>query len=149
VRPHPFLVANRLVRGSYVSLHSALAFHGLIPEAVFTVTSVTHRRGRRCDTPLGTFAFHNVKREFFTGYEAREIVGQTVHVATPDKALADLIHITPGAEELAYLAELRLAHLDRLDMERFEVWAASSERVQRAVPHVRALVAAEGDFQAI
>ncbi len=149
VRPHPFLVANRLVRGSYVSLHSALAFHGLIPEAVFTVTSVTHRRGRKCDTPLGTFAFHNVKRGFFTGYEARQLVGQTVHIATPDKALADLIHITPGAEDPAYLAELRLTSLDRLDMERFEAWAALSERVHRALPHVRALVAAERDFQAI
>lgn len=31
VLPHPFLVANRLVGGSYVSLQSALAHHGLIP----------------------------------------------------------------------------------------------------------------------
>ena len=30
--PHPFLIANRMVRGSYVSCQSALAFYGLIPE---------------------------------------------------------------------------------------------------------------------
>ncbi len=149
VRPHPFLIANRLVRGSYVSLHSALAFHGLIPEAVFTVTSVTHRRGGTFDTPLGAFIFHNVKREFFTGYEAREIVGQMVHVATPDKALADLIHITSGADDATYLTELRLANLDRLDVERFEAWAASSARVRRALPHVLALVTAEHEFEPI
>ena len=32
VRPHPFLAANALRRGSYVSMQSALAFYGLIPE---------------------------------------------------------------------------------------------------------------------
>jgi predicted transcriptional regulator of viral defense system len=33
-RPEPLLIANRLVRGSYVSLHSVLAHYGLIPEYV-------------------------------------------------------------------------------------------------------------------
>jgi len=32
IRPHPFVVANHLVRGSYVSCQSALAFYGIIPE---------------------------------------------------------------------------------------------------------------------
>jgi predicted transcriptional regulator of viral defense system len=46
-RPHPFLVANRLVRGSYVSQQAALAHYGLIPEAAPVVTSVmTGRPGR-------------------------------------------------------------------------------------------------------
>ena len=31
VRAHPFLVANRLVRPSYVSCQSALAYAGIIP----------------------------------------------------------------------------------------------------------------------
>lgn len=38
VEPHPFLVANRLRRGTYVSLQSALAWHGVIPEHVPVVT---------------------------------------------------------------------------------------------------------------
>lgn len=33
--------ANRIYLPSYVSLHTALAFYGLIPEAVVQVTSVT------------------------------------------------------------------------------------------------------------
>ena len=40
VKPHPFYVANRLVRGSYVSCQSALTFYGLIPESVPTAVSV-------------------------------------------------------------------------------------------------------------
>lgn len=34
VHPHPFLIANELHHPSYVSLQSALAYHGMIPEAV-------------------------------------------------------------------------------------------------------------------
>ena len=33
IEPHPFVVANALQRPSYVSLQSALAYHGMIPEA--------------------------------------------------------------------------------------------------------------------
>ena len=32
VKPHPFVIANRIVAGSYVSLQSALAYYGMIPE---------------------------------------------------------------------------------------------------------------------
>lgn len=147
VIPQPFLVANKLVRGSYVSLHAALAFHGLIPEAVFTVTSVTHRRGSTFHTPLGDFEFRNVKPELVTGYAVHELGGQKVYVAAPEKALADLIHLTPHAGDPAWLVALRLGSLARFDLERFTHWAALSERVRRALPHVRALVAAEGEFE--
>jgi hypothetical protein len=100
---HPFLVANKLIHGSYVSLYSALAFHGVIPEAVFTVTSVSHRRGSTFHTLLGDFVFRNVKRELVTGYAAHALGGQKVYVAAPEKALADLIHLTPHADDPVWL----------------------------------------------
>ncbi|NCO38805.1 MAG: hypothetical protein GW892_08880, partial [Armatimonadetes bacterium] len=55
VEPHPFLVANKLQRGSYVSLQSALAFHGVIPEHVPVVTSVGPGRPETVQNPLGRF----------------------------------------------------------------------------------------------
>lgn len=39
--PHPFVVAGVLHSPSHISLESALAHHGLIPEAVYQVSSVT------------------------------------------------------------------------------------------------------------
>lgn len=57
--PHPFLVANRLVRGSYVSLHSALAHHGLIPEHVPVITSLTTGRPQQRENPFGSFEYHH------------------------------------------------------------------------------------------
>lgn len=60
-KPHPFVVANRMVRGSYVSCQSALAHCGLIPEYVPVVTSITTGRPGEWETPLGAFAFRHIK----------------------------------------------------------------------------------------
>ena len=43
VIPHPFLIANRMVKASYVSGQSALAWYGMIPEYTPVTVSVTTR----------------------------------------------------------------------------------------------------------
>jgi predicted transcriptional regulator of viral defense system len=114
--PHPFLVANRLVRGSYVSLQSALAHHGLIPEHVPVTTSVTTGRPQRRDNPFGSFEYHHCPPDRLTGYRVEKLGGgQEALVATPARALADLISFVPGADSRAYLSELRLTNLEKLD----------------------------------
>ena len=116
VRPHPFLVANRLVRGSYVSLQSALAYHGLVPEHVPVTTSVTTGRPQRRENPLGSFEYHHVRTDLLSGYRLETLGdGQEALVATPEKALADLVGLVPGADSKTYLSELRLQGLDRID----------------------------------
>jgi hypothetical protein len=116
VRPHPFLVANRLVLGSYVSLQSALAYHGLIPEHVPVTTSVTTGRPQHRDNPLGSFEYHHVRQDLLSGYRVEKLGdGQEALVATPEKALADLVGLVPGADSRAYLSELRLQVLERIE----------------------------------
>ena len=64
-RPHPFLVANLLVRGSYVSLQSALAHHGLIPEHVPVTTSVTTGRPGPRSNSFGRFEYRHLHKTLF------------------------------------------------------------------------------------
>jgi predicted transcriptional regulator of viral defense system len=117
VKPHPFVVANALVRGSYVSLQSVLAHYGFIPDIVKIITSVTTGRPARWETPLGTYEFRHVKKERFYGYQKMELeTGQYAFVATPEKALLDLIHFEPGGDNILYLDSLRLQALDGLDL---------------------------------
>lgn len=146
VEPHPFLIANRLVSGSYVSCQSAAAWHGIIPEAVPTVTSVVAGRPIRFEMPLGTFVFRHVKPSLIFGYSTEEISpGQSVYVATPEKALLDWIHLEPRADSLAYLRELRLEHTERLDRVRLNRYAqrAKSPKLARAAAEIERLVAEE------
>jgi predicted transcriptional regulator of viral defense system len=122
-KPHPFLVANYLQRGSYVSLQSALAHYSLIPEVTYVTTSVSHSRPERIETPLGVFEFRHVKRELLFGYELQDLGGQSAFIATPEKALLDLIYLQPGGDSEAYLAELRLQNLEQLNSERLQFYA--------------------------
>ena len=125
VKPHPFAVANRLVRGSYVSLQSALAFYGLIPEYVPVVTSVTTGRPGRWETAHGVYHYRHVMPALFYGYARIEVSpGQFAFVAAREKALLDLVYLEPGAEALPYLQELRLQNTEQLDLEELESLAA-------------------------
>jgi hypothetical protein len=143
VAPHPFLVANRLVRGSYVSLQSALAFHGLIPEHVPVTTSVTTGRPQRRENALGSFAYHHVGPALLNGYRLERLgAGQEALVATPAKALADLVRLVPGADSPSYLSELRLQDIDRIDPAELEAHPILGRRpkIRRALRSLAVLV---------
>ena len=142
--PHPFLVANRLVRGSYVSLQSALAHHGLIPEHVPVTTSITTGRPQHQENPFGSFEYHHCPPNRLTGYSVEKLGGvQEALVATPAKALADLIHLVPGADSRAYLEELRITNLEKLDLAALRAATVGDRpKIRRAFRHIVAL--AEG-----
>ena len=136
VKPHPFVIANRMVHGSYVSCQSALAFYGLIPEIVPATTSITTIRRGEWNTLWGWFYFQQVKMAFFYGYRLVDLGGeQQAFVAAPEKALLDLIYLQPGSTSLAYLQELRLQDTARIDAGRLQELAerAGSPRLRRSV----------------
>jgi len=149
VKPHPFLVANHMVRGSYVSLQSALAHYGLIPEGVPVVTSVCAARPARWDTPLGSFEFRHVKIDLLRGYHLAELGGgQCAFVATPEKALLDLIYLQPGGDTLAYLKELRLQNLDSLDLDALQD-QAQRPKLRRAAALAADLARSEAEYETL
>lgn len=141
-KPHPFLIANHLQRASYVSLQSALAFYDMIPEAVNVTVSITAGRPEWLVTPLGIFEFHHIKPDFLFGYQMTDLRGQEAFVATPEKALLDLIYLQPEGESLNYLCELRLQNLDRLDLTLLKKHseAFNSPKMQKAVKNITQLI---------
>ncbi len=148
VKPHPFAIANRIVSGSYVSLQSALAYYGMIPEHAPLTTSVTTRRPQSHHTPLGDFDYRHVSTALFFGY-LRIALGDEQHafVASPEKALLDLIYLTPGSDAPAYLRELRLQNLDRLNIARLHEFAdrIGKLKLQRAAKIVTQLALVEAE----
>ena len=90
------LVANHLYGPSYVSLESALAHYGLIPERVYAMRSVCMRMRKNYDTPLGHFEFVKMPSTYFPIGVRQEIVNNQYAflIASPEKALCDLILYT-------------------------------------------------------
>lgn len=148
--PHPFEVANLLQRPSYVSLESALSFHGYLPEVVFVTTSVTTGRGGAFATPLGSYDYRHVSTALFWGYRTERVSGVPgieALVAVPEKALLDLLYLRTGSDAPAFLRQLRLERLEQLDMDVLITMARriGKPRLMRAVDAVRELARSDAE----
>lgn len=92
----PLYIANRIYRPSYISLHSALAFYGIIPEAVVQVTSVTSLKTVEFKNRFGTFSYKSMQPALMFGYDQKPFIKTiTMLVAKPEKALLDLLYLYP------------------------------------------------------
>jgi predicted transcriptional regulator of viral defense system len=117
---HPFLIANQLQPGSYVSVQSALSFYGMIPEYVPVTTSVGPGRQETLRYSLGSFWFRHVPEKMHCGYSQSEVMPkQFALMASPEKALLDPIYLTPGADCVEYLSELRLQNAEAISFPKF------------------------------
>lgn len=106
---YPFWFANRIYRPSYISLHSALAFYGMIPEAVMQVTSVTSLKTALFSNAFGEYSYKSVKAELMFGFDLKSMAdGRTLSFATPEKALLDLLYLYPFYDTEQDMEDLRL-----------------------------------------
>ncbi len=101
--------AGRMYSPSYISLHSALSFYGLIPEALVQVTSVTSLKTATFTNGFGDFSYRSVKPELMFGYEPRKVMdGRSLSFATREKAVLDLLYLYPFYNTEEELEQLRL-----------------------------------------
>ncbi len=144
-------LANLIYGPSYVSLEYALSHHGLIPERVEVVTSVTTRRSRDFNTPFGTFTYRMLKGRRYAIGAILETVDKTAFlVASPEKALVDEVWADKRFSGLrmsdydAYLTEdLRIDQqaLSSLDRSRLQVIATvyDSAKINNLVRYLKRL----------
>ncbi len=150
------LLANLIYGPSCVSLEYALHYHGLIPERVETVTSVTCGRSRSFDTPVGHFSYRAIPLSaYMIGIDRIELAdGRAFLMALPEKAIADRVVAERGSalrtqKELAVLLResLRIdsSALSSLDPEALMTIAAAyrSRRLKLLAQHVARLRKAE------
>lgn len=86
-------IANLLHGPSYISYEWALSYYGMIPEGVYVVTSNSAIKSRSYKTPLGTFEYtHLSHARYAIGIDQKENASGNFLIATPEKALVDLVH---------------------------------------------------------
>lgn len=92
---------------SYVSLQSALYYHGMISQIPAVTYAVSIGRTKKYKTPLGVFSIHHVNPHFFFGYKS---IGKDIaKMASPEKALIDYFYLSPAKSRLfKALPELEL-----------------------------------------
>lgn len=105
---YPEVLANLIYGPSCLSLEYALSYHGLIPERVVELTSVTPKKDKFFDTPLGRFSYrHLAMARYPHGIEQVWLDAEhPVLMASPEKALCDYLSLNK-VEKLRGATEAR------------------------------------------
>lgn len=115
------LIANHLYGPSYVSMQAALRYYGLIPESVHTTTSLTFKTAKIYNNSIGRFEYIHCTSDYYS-IGIRQVVDNDCAylIASPEKALCDLIVYTPQLR-LRYVKniEVYLEEDIRFDMDEF------------------------------
>lgn len=106
---YSFYFANRIYKPSYISLHTALSFYGVIPEAVVQIASVTSLKTTSFTNDFGEYSYNTVKENMMFGYDLKPMAdNRAIQFATPEKALLDLLYLYPFYGNEQEMEELRL-----------------------------------------
>ena len=105
----PYYFANRIYNPSYISLHTALAFYGIISETVVQITSVTSLKTASFSNPFGDYSYRTVRDDLMFGYDLKPMNDNRMFAfATPEKAILDLLYIYPFYSTAKEMEDLRL-----------------------------------------
>lgn len=86
-------LARVMYSPSYVSMEKALSFYGLIPELVYSITSVTPKITRRFKNQFADYKFYHIKPQLFFGYAQKKGAYSAYFIADPEKALLDFFYL--------------------------------------------------------
>jgi len=121
-------VAGILKSPSYISLEKALEMHHLIPDVVYTYTSVTtRRRPVEFVTGTGRFKYTVIKNQYFWGYRSIAHGSYTGFLAEPEKALIDLFYYKKSNIDEAYIESLRLQNTEQINGSKLLEYAGKME----------------------
>lgn len=104
-----FEIANRIYAPSYVSFEMALAYHGLIPESVYGITSASTRKTMRFKTTLGEFSYRAIQSKLYFGFEYLVRGGRHYKIASAEKALLDYFYLHPELSDADSFREMRVS----------------------------------------
>lgn len=123
-------IANTLYKPSYISFEYALAYHGLLLEMPYVVTSATTKATRLIVASEKTYSYRTIKREAFTGYSMVKQNGGSFMIAEKEKAVVDYLY---------FVSLHKASHNDRLlENIRTKVYSNNSElNVERILSYTK------------
>ncbi|HCO97084.1 MAG TPA: hypothetical protein DIU00_24610 [Phycisphaerales bacterium] len=140
-----YALAQYVYGPSYVSLESALSWHGWIPEAVHNITNTSFRKSKEFKTPLGLFSYERIPQKLFYS-DVQRLVDESGNVflmASPLKALADYVYVRKkdwmGIEPVVGNLRVETEELEQISRENVECLISnySNSRVKRFLEGLR------------
>ncbi len=114
----PYVVANLLVRDSYVSFESALAYHGMFDQLTNKTISISQVQYRAVQLQSVEYSFVKVLDKWFFGWQEVSIDNKAVRMATAEKALIDMIQFHKSKYTVDLVVEKLSQYKDSLDLQK-------------------------------
>ncbi len=109
--PKEEVIANALYKPSYLSMEYVLSRHGIIPESVYVITSISTKATTNFDVLGRKFSYQKIKKSAYTGYVPEKVHNKTIFIAEPEKALVDYLY---------FVSLGRKTFNDRIDCQRLD-----------------------------
>jgi predicted transcriptional regulator of viral defense system len=122
-----FIIANKIFDPSYVSLEMALSYYGLIPESVYSITSITSKKAYKLASPLGQFNYRKIKPESMFGYKLVNYQNHSFKIAEIEKAILDYFYVNSKLKTNGEFEELRInrdAFQEKVDIKKLREYLA-------------------------
>ena len=122
-----FVIANRIFDPSYISLEMALSYHGLIPESVYGITSVSSRKTYSFNSQLAKFNYRKIKPELMFGYQLVNYQNHNFKIAEIEKAILDFFYVNSRIKTEGEFEELRInrdTFQERVNIEKLKSYLA-------------------------
>jgi len=107
-----YIIANKIYPHSYISLELALRHYNIIPEGVFTVTSVSTLRTYSFETYLGAFTYRNIKPSLMFGYTLGYYKKVPYKIASIEKTLLDYFYLSSRIKDQEDINGLRFNYYE-------------------------------------
>lgn len=114
----PYVVANLLVPDSYVSFEAALWHYIMFNQLPRKTVSISLKTHKSVKLNGMEYSFIKTKPDYYFGWKDIQVDRQTARVATPERALVDLINFHKSRYSIDLVIETLIDYQTDLDLNR-------------------------------
>lgn len=118
-----YKIPQVLIKDSYVSMEAALQYHGMFDQLLKTVMSISLKNYKTKEVEGIIYKFIKAKKKLYYGFETKRVENEIVKIATPEKAILDLLHFKRNAYTVDLVLEKLLEHKKDLNKEIFKKYS--------------------------
>jgi len=114
----PLVVANLLLPESYVSFEAALHQYGMFDQLTRRTVSLSLKWRKPVNLAEFEYQFIKTKPQLYFGWQELQVEGRTVRLASPEKALVDMVNFHKSQYSIDLVIEKLREHSQELNFDR-------------------------------
>jgi len=103
-----YFIANKVYNPSYISLETALSFYNLIPETIYSITSISTKKTFNFSFEWINFSYKTINVKYFFWYKLVNFWKKSFLIWEMEKVLLDFLYLKKNIKDIEDIRWLRL-----------------------------------------